>query len=261
MQLAFGDRLGEVLRLAQGHGLQGGDDDERRPPVGQEPLDGPGPLDEAVVHGLEQDEELGDVGQELRAQDAVGHLVEGPRGQVDQPRAVGNDQPPQQAAREELGHALGGIEEVEGVAGGGRVHHDQVVDALGMDLEQALHGDVVVALDEAARDVAVEGVGQDLVAGAVVGGMVTDQGVPRLLGVEHGGVELAPGLDAGRGEGLVRDPSLGVADAVEPEGVGQAAGRVDGEDEDLARRRGRRPSPPPPPPSWSCPRRRDRRPR
>ena len=117
-----------------------------------------------------------------------------------------------------------------------------------MDLEEPFHGDVVVALDEAARDVAVEGVGQDLVAGAVVGGMVTDQGVPRLLGVEHGGVELTAGLDAGRGEGVVGDPALGVADALEPEGVGQPAGGVDGEDEHLAaavrrrhgRRRGRR---------------------
>ena len=36
------------------------------------------PLDEAVVHRLEQDEELGDVLQELRAEDAIGQLVEGP---------------------------------------------------------------------------------------------------------------------------------------------------------------------------------------
>ncbi len=63
MQLAFGDGLGEELRLAQRHGLQGGDHDERRPPVGQQALDGPGPLDESVVHALEQDEELGDVGR------------------------------------------------------------------------------------------------------------------------------------------------------------------------------------------------------
>ena len=44
-----------------------------------------GPLDEAGVHRLEQDEELGDVGQELRAEDPVGHLVEGPRRDVHQP--------------------------------------------------------------------------------------------------------------------------------------------------------------------------------
>ena len=39
-----------------------------------------------VVHGLEEQEELGDVLQELRAEDAVGHLVEGPAGQVEHPR-------------------------------------------------------------------------------------------------------------------------------------------------------------------------------
>ena len=97
-------------------------------------------------------------------EDAVGHLVEGPGGQVHQPGAVGDDQPAQQAAGEEVGHALGGVEEVEGVAGGRGVHHDQVVVALGVDLVEALHGDVVVALDEAARDVAVQRVGQDLLA-------------------------------------------------------------------------------------------------
>jgi hypothetical protein len=39
---------------------------------------GPRPLDEAVVHRLEEDEELGDVLEERGAEDAVGHLVEGP---------------------------------------------------------------------------------------------------------------------------------------------------------------------------------------
>ena len=42
-----------------------------------------GPLDEAVVHRLEEDEELGDVLQELRAEDAVGHRVEGLRRHAD----------------------------------------------------------------------------------------------------------------------------------------------------------------------------------
>ena len=44
--------------------------------------DGLGPLDEAVVHRLEQEEELGDVLEELRAEDAVGHRVEGLRRHV-----------------------------------------------------------------------------------------------------------------------------------------------------------------------------------
>ena len=54
-------------------------------------------------------------------------------------------------------------------------------------------------------------------------------------------------------EGLVGNPVLGVADAVESEGVGEALGRVDGQDEDLqpwrtAAMSGRRP-----PPWSSCP--------
>ena len=58
--------------------------------------------------------------------------------------------------------------------------------------------------------------------------------VPRLLGVEHGRAELAPGLHPGGDEGLVGDAPLGVPDAFEPERVGQTAGRVDGEHEHLA---------------------------
>ena len=60
-------------------------DDERGAPVVQDPLDRLGPLDEPVVHRLEQDEELGDVLEELRAEDAVGDGVEGLRGDVDDP--------------------------------------------------------------------------------------------------------------------------------------------------------------------------------
>ena len=197
--------------------------------------------------------------EELGAEDPVGDLVEGLGGHVHEPRPVGDDQPPQEAGREEVGHALGGVEEVEGVAGRRGVHHDEVVVALRVDLVEALHGDVVVALDEPARDVLVQRVGQDLVPGLLVGGMAADQGVPRLLGVEHGRPQLTPGLEAGGPEGLVGHPVLGVADPVQAEGVGQPLGRVDGEDEHLAAVADARPSPPRPPPWWSCPPRPARR--
>ena len=167
-------------------------------------------------------------------EDPVGDLVEGLGGHVDQARPVGDDQPAQQAGGEEVGHPLGGVEEVEGVAGGRGVHHDEVVVALRVDLVEPLHGDVVVALDEAAGDVLVERVGQDLVPGLRVGGVPADQRVPRLLGVEHGRPQLAPRLDPGGPEGLVGHPVLGVADPVEAEGVGQPLGRVDGEHQHLA---------------------------
>ena len=195
---------------------------------------GLGPLDEAVVHGLEQDEELGDVAQELRAEDAVGHQVEGLGRGVVEPRPVRRDQPAQQAAGEEVGHALGRLEEVDGVAGGRRVHDDQVVAARRVDLVEPLHGDVVVALDELAGDVLVERVGQDGVAGLVVGGVGAHQVVPRLLGVEHGRPQLAPGLDPGGGEQLVGHPGLDVAELLEAQGAGQPPGRVDGEHQHLA---------------------------
>jgi len=77
MQIALDQLAGEELGLAHRGGLEGGDDHERGPAVRQEPGDRLGPLDEAVVHGLKEDEELRDVGQELGAEDPVGDLVEG----------------------------------------------------------------------------------------------------------------------------------------------------------------------------------------
>ena len=57
-------------------------------PVVQEALDGLGTAREPVVHRLEAEEELGDVLEELAAEDAIGELVEGPAGDVDDARAT-----------------------------------------------------------------------------------------------------------------------------------------------------------------------------
>ena len=65
--------------------LERGDDHERGARVGERAGDGLGPLDEARVHRLEEDEELGDVLEELRAEDAIGHGVEGLRRQASAP--------------------------------------------------------------------------------------------------------------------------------------------------------------------------------
>ncbi len=153
---------------------------------------------------------------------------------VDQPRPVGDDEPPQEPGREEVGHALRGVQEVEGVPGRRGVHHDEVVVALGVDLVQPLHGDVVVTLHEPSRDVLVQRVGQDLVPGPGIGRVPADEGVPRLLGVEHRRPQLSPRLEPGSAEGLVGDAMLGIADPFETEGIGQPLGRVDGEDQHLA---------------------------
>ena len=76
-----------------------------------------------VVHRLEVQEELGDVLEELAAEQAIGHLVEGPARDVDHARAalaadpVRHREPAQQPAAEELGHPLRRVEEVERVPG------------------------------------------------------------------------------------------------------------------------------------------------
>ena len=202
-----------------------------------------GPLDEAAVHRLEQDEELGDVRQELRPEDPVGHLVEGPRRHVHEARPVRHDQPAQQARGEEVRHALRRIEEVERVARRRRVDDDEVVLALGVDLVEPLHRDVVVALHEARRDVLVERVGEDVLAGLLVGRMGGDEIVPALLRVEHRRPQLAPRMGTRRGEHLVGDADLVVPDPLEAECVGQPARGVDGEHQHpaalLDHRRGR----------------------
>ena len=189
-------------------------------------------LDEPVVHRLEEDEELGDVLEELRAEDAVCELVEGPRGRGHHPRPVGHRQPSQQATAEELGHPSRGVEEVERVARGRRVDDEEVVGARRVDVVQPLHRDVVVAVHEASGDVLVQRVGEDRVAGRGVGSVPAHEVVPRLLRVEHRDPELAARDDTGSRERAVVDASLDVAERLEPERVRETACRVDGEHED-----------------------------
>ena len=87
MEVASRQLRAEALGLVQRRGLERGDDRERRAPVVQQPLDGLRPLDEAVVHRLEVEEELGDVLEELAPEHAVGDLVEGPARDVDHAHA------------------------------------------------------------------------------------------------------------------------------------------------------------------------------
>ena len=144
---------------------------------------------------------------------------------------------------EEVGHALRGVEEVERVARRWRVHHDEVVLPLAVDLVEPLHGDVVVRLHEPARDVLVQRVGQNLLAGLGVGRMAADEVVPALLGVEHGRPQLTPRVGRRPGEHLVGDADFVVPDPLQPQRVGQPARRVDREHQHpaalLDHRRGR----------------------
>ncbi len=147
---------------------------------------------------------------------------------------AGHGEQPEQPTREEVSHAVGCFEEVDGVPGRRRVDHDEVVGPGGVDLVEALHRDVVVALDEASRDVGVERVLQDGVAGLGVGRVPMDEVVPRLLRVEHRRPQLAMRGDPALGERLGRHTDLDVAELLESECVGQALGRVDGEHQHLA---------------------------
>ena len=140
---------------------------------------------------------------------------------------------------EELRHARGRVEEVDRVAGRRRVDDDQVVLARRVDLEQALHRDVVVTLHEARGEVGVQAVLEDAVRGRRVGRVPAHEVVPRLLRVEHRGPQLAARLDARGLQHLVRHPVRFVADAVEAERGREPAGGVDGEHERLAAEAGR----------------------
>ncbi len=212
----------------------------------QEAFDRVRALDEPLVHRLEEQEELGDVLQELAAEQPIGHLVEGPARHVDHARAplaahaVGHREPSEEPAAEELGHPLRRVEEVERVPGRRGVHDDQVELACFVDLEEALHRDVVVALHEARGDVLVEAVVEDPVGGLLVGRVAQHERVPRLLGVEHRGPQLTADLETGGLEGVLGDALLRVADPLEAECVGEPLGRVDREHEHLAAEPARR---------------------
>ena len=116
---------------------------------------------------------------------------------------------------EEIGQALGRIEEIESIAGRWCVDDDEVVLPLGMDLVQPFHGDVVVRLHESPGDVLVERVGQYLLPGRRIGSMAVDEVVPALFGVEHGRPQLAAGRGTRLLEHLVGYAHLPVADALE----------------------------------------------
>ncbi len=199
-----------------------------------------GALHEAVVHRLEVQEELRDVLEELATEDPIGHLIERPTREVDEARAalpadaVRHRQPAQQPSPEEVGHASRRLQEVDRVPGRRRIDHDQVVRTGRVEVEEALHRDVVVTLHEAPGDVVVEPVLEDSVRRLLIGCVAQHELVPARLGVEHRGVQLAARLEARRTEHLVGHASFHVAERLEAEGVGEAAGRVDREHEDLA---------------------------
>ncbi len=127
----------------------------------------------------------------------------------------------EQPVLQEVGQPPRGVEEVEGIAGRGGVHHHQVEPALLHQLVELLHGHVLLGARQRPGQVPVDPVDLDVLG--LLGGVrvALDQVVEGPLGVEHEGVELA-------GPGPV-DPGGLVGEGVEAERVGQSSGRVDGD--------------------------------
>ena len=154
------------------------------------------------------------------------------------------------AVVEQAGEATRRVEEVERVPGRRRVDDDEVEAAAVVQLVELLHRHVLLRARERAGDVAVEAVVEDAGGLLVVARVRLHQLVERGLGVEHERVEattrrgVAVGIPA-----LARDLVRRVRQVLEPERVGEALGRVDGDDDRVAtaaraldreRRRGRR---------------------
>ena len=183
---------------------------------------------------------------------AVGDRVERLRGGREQPRPVRHGEPAQQPRLEELLHPSGCVEHVERAARRRRVDHDQVVPPRRVQLVELLHRQVVVAVDEAARDVDVERVRQHRLTNLGVRCVAADELVPARLGVEHRGPQLAARLDTGRCERVVGHPRRGVPERTDAERVGKAARRIDGQHEHPPAEVGRRRRRHAPRPSSSC---------
>ena len=134
----------------------------------------------------------------------------------------------------------GRVEEVEGVARRRRVEDEQVVVAALVDLVELLHRHVLLRAGERARDLPVDPVVEDPLAGLLVGSVALDHLVEGRLRVEHHRPELArrPGRRPPRSKSAGSTCALGVAELVEAERVGEPLGRVDRQHRDpLAARR------------------------
>ena len=161
------------------------------------------------------------------------HLQRQPAG-----HEVGAQEPAQDARVEEVHQPVGGLEEVERVAGGRGVEDHQVPPLVRAQLQELLHRHVLVAAGEGGGDVPVEAVAEDPLAGRGVGRVAGDEGVERALHVEHHG----PQRPAARGRGSEArelDRARLARELVEAEARGEAPRGVDGADEHAAAGAGR----------------------
>ena len=187
----------EVDRLVDRLSLRAADDEEAGAGVGEQLVDPLGARLEAVDHAAEGVEELGQVGQQVEADDPFEDA------QRDRGAAAGDlrRQPgrlhehAQRFAFDELGQPFRRIEEVERVAGRRGVEDEQVEVAFGVQLEQLLHRHVLLGAGEGAGDLLVDPVFEDPFARLLVGRLAGDQLVEGLLRVEHHRPQLALDLD------------------------------------------------------------------
>ena len=131
--------------------------------IGQELAHRAGPDPESLLHALEGLEEGDCILDDLGA----GHLGDGAQerlgGQADGPQRHpgGQEEGPEDPVLQEPGEAARCVEQVEGVAGGGRVDHHHVELARLDQLVELLHGHVLLGARKGAGQVLVEAVGQD----------------------------------------------------------------------------------------------------
>ena len=118
----------------------------------------------------------------------------------------------------------GRLQEVQRVAAGRGVQHQQVVAPLLVQLVELLHRHVLLRAGHRVGELLVDRVGQHRVARGLVGRVGVHELVEGALGVEHHRPQLA-----GAGEGVELHPGLLVAQLGQPQRVGQPAGGVDGE--------------------------------
>ena len=118
------------------------------------------------------------------------------------------------------------------MAGGRRVEDHEVEALVGRQLEQLLHGHVLVAARERGRDLLVEAVVEDAAAGGSAGGVLLHERVERAPRVERHRPQRA-----GRPRRHAREvePARPALQRGQAEAGGQAAGGIDRADEHLPR--------------------------
>jgi hypothetical protein len=227
-QLGLAQPLVEEGRLVERVLAGRRDHHERAALVREQGVDLAGPLAEALHHPAEAAEELRQVGEQVHAGGALHRPEQHAAAAAEQlepqdPRAGEQLERGRVDERRQLARR---VEEVECVPGRRRVEHQQVVEALAVQLVELLHRHVLLRAGHGVRQLAVDRVGEHGVARALVGRVLVHQLVEGALGVEHHRPQLAL-------HRRIHQVGL-VSQLVQAQRVREAARGVDREDGDLA---------------------------